>query len=196
MQRRTWLKLTATWLATAATHPALAKPPVTFRDVEPHFTREAKRLRVADASLITHTDALLLLGALESQGWKSDSKATILAATLPEGHVLVQKLRTPKGRSFATQVAAVPLGFDRLDHLSRLPDGRQLLDRLIDGPDGYKLIEYLAQAEGGRAAGVELSAAPGGAKFNEPTGRIYTLKQLRERLSQPTTPSSGKTKRR
>ncbi len=196
MQRRTWLKVTATWLASAATHSAWSKPPVNFRELEPIFTREAKRLRLTDTSLITQTDALLLLGALESQGWKSDSKATILAATLPEGHVLVQKLRTTKGRSFASQVATVPLGFDRLDHLSRLPDGRQLLDRLIDGPDGYKLIEYLAQAEGGRAAGVELSAAPGGAKFNEPTGKIYTLQQLRERLSQPETPAPNKTKRR
>ncbi|MBL8829040.1 MAG: hypothetical protein JNM18_18810 [Planctomycetaceae bacterium] len=195
MQRRTWFQLTGSWLAMSALSTAWAKPPVSFREVESHFTREAKRLRLGETSLITHTDALLLLGALESHGWKSDRKAAILAATLPDAHVLVQKLRTPKGQSLATQVSAVPGGFDRLDHLSRLPDGRQLLDRLIDGPDGYKLIEYLAQAEGGRAAGVELSAAPGGAKFNEPTGKIYTLKQLREQLVSPP-PAPSKSKRR
>jgi hypothetical protein len=101
-----------------------------------------------------------------------------------DGEFLVTQLRTRAGAKFARQIARLPGGYDRLEKLSRLPNGHQTIRDLIKGPDGYKLIQYMTTAPGGAELGRMLSKAPKGRRFNRPTGRIYTVEMLLERLGQ------------
>ena len=134
--------------------------------------------------LISQSDWDVLAKGLDRLGWRPSDAAQIRAALLPEKSFLIQKARTQEGRDFMRQVARSPQGYDRLDHLSRIPNGEPTISRLIDGPDGYKMLEYMATAPGGRELGNYLSADENGARFNEPSGRIYTAEALLQRLQQ------------
>lgn len=166
----------------------LAKEPAKKLDLAKEVDTFARSLRIDATTLLTQSDVRKMLAHLETSGWKPRDAASIVGAALPDRHLMVQKLRSPRGRAFAARVAALPMGFDRVEHLSRLSDGGQLLDRLIDGPDGEKLIDYLVNADGGRELGTMLSGVPGGVDFNKPTGHIYTLKQLVDRLERDEPP--------
>ena len=184
MPRRTFLGTCAAVALAIRAQFAEGKESVSFGELAKVIGAEAKKRRLTDVAVISQSDAKAILAALESAGWKPKDGATIISATLPDSHLLVQKLRTQNGRVLATKLANMPGGFDRLDHLSRLPDSRQLLERIVDGPDGFLLIDYMLNDPNGSAVGAELSQAPGGTGFNQPTGRLYTLKQLRDRLEQ------------
>lgn len=192
----TLITLTVSLLAiTTLTGAAPPATKVDFSGVEKIVERECRALKIADRyALISQSEVQPILAILEKSLWKVPDAERIVADTLPASHMLVQKLRTPRARSFATAVARLPHGFDRLDHVSRLSDGSTIIDRLIDTPDGYKLIDYMATAPGGEELGGMLSAAPGGKNFNQPTGRIYTQKDLLERLEKSFTGASSAAK--
>jgi hypothetical protein len=77
-----------------------------------------------------------------------------------------------------------PNGYDRIDRLSRLPLGQQTVRDLIRGPGGEKMVAYMTTASGGKELGKMLSNDPQGKQFNAPTGRIYTVAMLLDRMKQ------------
>lgn len=81
-------------------------------------------------------------------------------------------------------VSGLPLAYDRLDRLARLPLGKQTIHDMIHKAGGAELVKYLTTAKGGKELGKMLARAPKpkGHDFNKPTGRIYTVDQLLDRL--------------
>ena len=127
--------------------------------------------------LITQKEVEPLLEQLEKQGLPLDIKQ-LLAKVPAKGEFLVRLLSTPKGRRFMRRIATYPNGYDRLDRLSRLPRGHQTVRTLVGDPQGEKMIEYMTTSKGGKELGKMLSKDPGGANFNAPTGRLYTVTLL------------------
>jgi len=128
--------------------------------------------------LLSQSQAAAVLAQLKSNGWEVTQSRELLARVPSDEEFLVRELRTPKGLVMMRQIAGMKDGFDRIDRLSRIPNGPQLIAQLIEGPDGYKLIAYLTETRGGKELGQMLDRTPGDGNFNEPTGRIYTEKQL------------------
>lgn len=119
---------------------------------------------------------------IERAGWdisKKDRQA-LLGRVLPDNSFLAKQLSTKAGKKFAAQIYNYPMGFDRLDRLSRMPQGKDTVSRLIRGPGGYKMIQYMTTTPGGKNMGRMLSGSSKskGGNFNKPTGRIYTVKML------------------
>lgn len=146
--------------------------------VERHFQLDENRM----SDLVAQSEVEPVFKLLAMLGWEVADDKVILAQVLPDNDFLIRQSKTRAGQQFMQQIRAYPLGFDCLDHLARIPRGRQVVLDLIRGPDGYKMIEYLVTTGGGENMAAMLSSVPGGKKFNEPTGRIYTPQQLLERL--------------
>lgn len=134
--------------------------------------------------LINREQVEPLLDNLQEFGLPLPDKKEILADVMAKADYLVRQLSTPAGIKFMRQIARFPNAFDRVDRLSHLPRGQQTVEDLIRGPDGYKMIEYMTTAAGGKELGRMLSNSPNGRNFNKPTGRIYTVDILLERLEQ------------
>ena len=134
--------------------------------------------------IITRSEVKPIFQRLAKMGHRvaAPNAKKILEQVLADDAFLVRELRTPKGRKFMARIADYPLAYDRLDRLARLPRGRRIAGDLIHGPGGYKMIEYLTTARGGAELGKMLSKSPKGARFNKPTGRIYTVDMLLSRL--------------
>ncbi len=134
--------------------------------------------------LITREAAGPLLGQLRQKGLPLSDSEQILESMPAKDGFLARQLGTPNGRSFMRQISRYPDAYDRLDRLSRLPRGEQTVRDLVRGPDGYKMLQYMTTTPGGREMGKMLSNAPGAGDFNAPTGRIYTVDDLLDRLEQ------------
>lgn len=132
--------------------------------------------------ILSRGDVEPIFKRLEKLGWKVHDHKQLVEQVLPDDAFVVRQVRTAAGRKFMRQVARIPHGYDRLDHLSRLSDANTLIPRLVNGVDGYKMIEYLVEAPGGETMGRMLSNVPNGQNFNRPTGRIYTEKEFIARL--------------
>jgi len=142
------------------------------------------------ADIISRGQVEPVFRQLAGLGWQVADWREILEAVPADGDFLVKQLRTPGGRKFMRGIAKYPDAYDRLDRLGRLPYGKNTIRALIRGPGGYKLIEYMTTASGGRELGRQLSNAPKGKNFNDPTGRIYTAKLLLARLKESYTAAS------
>ncbi|MEX0724956.1 MAG: hypothetical protein WEB58_02440 [Planctomycetaceae bacterium] len=137
--------------------------------------------------IIARDDVAPLWDQFAEMGWTVDAKVRkeFDEHLLPKNDFLVKQLRATKSsRLFMRQIAGLPEGYDRIDHLRRLPYGERRVKELIRGPDGYKLIEYMTTSPGGKNLGKQLSQAPGGKGFNKGTGTIYTEKMLLESLQE------------
>jgi hypothetical protein len=139
-----------------------------------------KNYRAGD--IISRSQVEAVLKQLAELGWRVAGRTAIVDAALPDNDMLVRELRAPSGRRFARRVAKIPEGYSRLDRLSRLPRGTQNVRNLIRGPDGHLMIEYMATTPYGANMGTLLAKAPRGKGFNKPTGRIYTVDMLLDRL--------------
>lgn len=186
-----WLTCAMTaGLLLAAAAPAGAEPDAsgplpdweTLHEVVVQTLAESPDYRNGD--LLARGDVSRVCDALRRAGWEPSLRTALLNDALPDSHMLVQQLRTPEGRRLMRHVAAIPRGYDRLERLVRLPEGRKTLAGLIRGPDGHKFLAYLAQSPQGENLGRTLSRLPAGADFNKPTGRIYTQRDLLQRLHQ------------
>ena len=81
------------------------------------------------------------------------------------------------------QIGSNPDTYDRLERISRLPRGRLTVSELIQRPGkGSDVINYLADNPKGIQASKQMSRKVTGTKFDKPTGRIYTVKMLLDRL--------------
>lgn len=134
--------------------------------------------------IITRSQVEPLLKRTELFGWLGAERETILAQFPLDGDFLVTQLRTPAGRELLKKIEAYPDGIDRLDRWSRMNHGHKTVQSLIRLPVAEKLIEFMATKPGGTTLGNHEAKAPGGAHFNQPTGRIYTVEMLLARLKQ------------
>ena len=134
--------------------------------------------------IITVAQVKPVFARIERAGWKISGKdrKALLDRVLGDKSFLAKQLSTKGGKKFAAQIYNYPLGFDQLDRLGRKPQGKDTVSRLIRGPDGYKMIQYMTTTPGGKNMGRMLSNSPKGGNFNNPTGRIYTVKMLLDEL--------------
>jgi hypothetical protein len=151
-----------------------------IRDAVLRYFRDQHDYRAGD--LVTKEQVEPLLRQLQRMGLPLPDAKQILEKVPAKDEFLAEQFATPNGQSFMRQISGYKDGYDRVDRLSRLPYGRQTVIDLIRGPDGYKMIEYMTTSPGGQALGGQLSDAPLGKDFNEPTGRIYTAEKLLPRL--------------
>ena len=156
-----------------------------FEEIQQTVTKELGALaNYKSGDLLTDRSVTPIFKKLESLGWVVAERKEIEKLLLPEGDWIARQFRTANGRKFMREVARNPSGFDRIDRLRRMPRGEQQLADLIRQPEGYKMIEYMVTTPGGKNLGKSLSKGVNGGKFNEPTGRLYTEKQLLDRLKQ------------
>jgi hypothetical protein len=135
--------------------------------------------------LLTSEWVAKALDAVEKKpGWKIEDADAIAGKFLSDGDYLVRQLRTRKGTAFMRHFSGTPQAFDRIDRLRGLPRGNGRIPELINDPGGYTMILYMATTEGGRNMGLYLGSVKGGKNFNKPTGRLYTEKQLLDRLQE------------
>lgn len=175
--------------AAPADDPSDGKPIPSFAEVRrtvlEYYEDEERDYKPGD--LITQTEVAPLLALLKERGLPLTDGKKILEKVPAKGEFLVDQLSTKNGRKFMRRISKYPDAYDRLDRLSRLPHGKQTVRDLIRGPGGEKMIEYMTTTEGGKELGKQLSNAPDGKNFNQPTGRIYTVALLLDRLEQSRT---------
>lgn len=154
-----------------------------FKEIEKAVAKQlaaAKDYKTGD--LLTDASVSPVFKSLEELGWPVKEKKEIERLFLAENDWLVKQFRSKKGQAFMRNVAKNPDGFDRLDRLRRMPGGERQVADLIQSPDGFKMIEYMSTTQGGKNLGKQLSKGKRGENFNEPTGRLYTERQLIDRL--------------
>ena len=162
--------------------PALPKIELVKEVIKRHFASDPD---YQTGDLISRSQVEEALDQLKRRGWIVRDRASIVSDVLTDRNLLVEKLRSKKGRKFMRRAAKKPDAFDRLDRLARLKDGPRILNQLIDGPDGDKFTEYLVSAGGGGTEFAKLAGRPTQSKsFKKPTGRIYTEKQFFDRLKE------------
>lgn len=132
--------------------------------------------------LISRGDVEKALKAVDKLGWEVDDAKDILEDTLADNDYLVQQLRTKRGTTFMRKLSGTPETYDRLDRLRKLPYGERRVREFIANPGGHTMILYMATTPGGKNLGKYLSKTNEGKNFNKETGRIYTEKDLVERL--------------
>jgi hypothetical protein len=134
--------------------------------------------------IIARSEVRPVFDQLRLMGWPVLDEKVILKQVPGDTDFVLQKLRTPRGRSFMRKVARYPQAYDRLYRMATLPHGRQTVDRLIRSKGGDQFIAYLTESRGGKNLGKMLQSTPRGAKFNRPTGKIFTADALITRLKQ------------
>jgi hypothetical protein len=163
-------------MAADATRPTAAQLVAAAQE---HF---AKVPDFRPGDLLDRREATALVQEFRARGWQLP-KADALVEKVPSADdFMAQVFRTAAGKKFMRQIAAMPRGYDRVDRLARLPHGQQTIRDLIRGPDGYKMIDYMTGSSGGQQLGKMVSNAPKGARFNDPTGRIYTAEAFLDAL--------------
>ena len=133
--------------------------------------------------IITRSQVQPLFAQLQRLGWTVSDRNEILGQVPGDSDFLVRQLRTRRGRTFMRQIGSNPDTYDRLERISRLPRGRLTVSELIQRPGkGSDVINYLADNPKGIQASKQMSRKVTGTKFDKPTGRIYTVKMLLDRL--------------
>jgi hypothetical protein len=165
---------------------AVAAPPQKLpplKDVMAYVDRHfANTTHYKPGDIISTSNVTSLFDGLELIGWKVPDQKQLLERVPSDKDYVVQQLRTEQGRKFMQQICNLPLGYDRLFHLSGIPRGHQQVHDLIRLKDGYKMIEYMTTTQMGKNLGTQLSHTPNGADFNKATGQIYTAEALKIEL--------------
>ena len=133
--------------------------------------------------VISRGQATHVMSQLMAKGWKIDNAKEVLERTLPDNDFLIRQLSDEAGKVFLKKIGDVEGSLDRLDRLARMPQGENNVNDLIRKvPNGYEWITSMSNTAHGRRMAERLEAAQGGQDFNEPTGRIYTVKALSSAL--------------
>ncbi|MCE9553194.1 MAG: hypothetical protein K8T91_07420 [Planctomycetes bacterium] len=135
------------------------------------------------SDMISRKQVEPVLTKLAVMGWKVPDQEKLLAKVPADSSWLVTNLRTPNGKKFMRKIAGYPQGYDRTDRLTALSDGRRIVSALIQGPGGEEMIAFLTTSRTGKNTSKELTLVPGGADFNKPTGKLYTVDALLAELS-------------
>lgn len=132
--------------------------------------------------ILSRGDVKSIFAALAKIGWEVADAMTITASLLDDGDYLVKQLRSRKGVPFMQKLSGSRGTYDRLDQLRRLKYGNRRIREFINAPGGHTMILYMTKTKGGKNLNRQLSRVPGGRGFGKPTRRIYTEKQLLDRL--------------
>jgi hypothetical protein len=190
VSRRIWLAANVLFAVEMATNSRADEPKLPpfeeiEKTVEGYFQENRERREEDILSRSQVTDVLL---QLEQLGWPVPDAKELISDVLDDQHVLVQTLRTPAGRRFLAKVAKRDLIYDRLDRISEVSGGPQLIRDLVKLPDGEKyakprsgggvpdLLDLLPKNASGKTRRVK--------NYDEPTGHIYTTKDLLDRLAE------------
>jgi hypothetical protein len=119
---------------------------------------------------------------LKRLGWVVADRNKILDSVPNDNDFIVQQLRKPGEEKFMRKISRNPESYDRLEKISRLDNGKQAVRDIMRGSGGDEIIEYLTTAAGSKRMRRSLTKEPHGAKFFEPTSRIYTVAMLLNRL--------------
>ncbi len=153
------------------------------RELADYF-RQKKGYEPGD--LITRKDVEAVLKRLASRGYQPRDAKQIIEASLSESDFLVQLLGGTRGRKFMRKVKKESLIYDRLDRIAQVPQGKRTLSDLIKLPDAHRyapvrpargiptLLDLLPKRRSSRTRSIK--------DYDKPTGKIYTAKQLQERL--------------
>jgi hypothetical protein len=132
--------------------------------------------------LVTASKVERILAKLEQNHWKVADGRQIVKQVLPDSDWMAVRLSAPDAQQFMHDVAKLPGGYDRVDRLRHMPNGEIHIGDFIDTPDGSAMIEYMTTTQEGKNLGNFLSQDPDGHNFNKRTGRIYTERELLDRL--------------
>jgi hypothetical protein len=201
MPRRKFLALgIALFSATAFAAPPVKRGVADWKQVaqtvDAYFAKTRGRQPM---DIITRNEVSPLFDQLAKQGWQVAERKEILDRVPADNEFMVKQLRSQKGRAFMRQISQYPGGYDSLDRLSKLPQGKNTVEALIKGPDGFKMLQYMDTTQGGLNLEKQLAHTPKGKDFTKPTGRIYTVGELKWALrnayagaTQPATSNSGR----
>jgi hypothetical protein len=134
--------------------------------------------------MITRSLSEPVFKKLAAAGWTVPDQAKILPRLPADSDFVVQQLSSTAGKEFMRSISSYADGYDRLDKLSKLPDGKSSIRTLVKGPGGYKLLQLMTSETGRPQIADLLSHSPKGRTFDEPTGKLYTVDALLERLEQ------------
>lgn len=161
------------------------RPPIrNFEDVKAivaaHF-RSVPKFQKGD--LISRSAAQQLFQRLKQFGWQVQDEKEILSLTLEDNDFLIKTFKSSKGRSFLKTISGYPEGIDRVDRLSRMPNGKKNVYDLVHKiPNGSDWIKSLTSQSNGQKVSSRLAETPHGKGFDKPTGRLYFIDDLVERL--------------
>ena len=153
--------------------------------IQTHFA-ETRGWQPGD--LISRADVKPIFNQLQQLGWTVSDKDKILSEMLGSSDFLVRTLRSRRGARFMQQVSGYKLIYDRLDRISAEPGGQRMIQDLIKLPDGAKyakqnpgrgipgMTEFLPKKRSGKSRKLT--------DYRRPTDKIYTQKQLIQRLQQ------------
>lgn len=134
--------------------------------------------------MIVESNVMPIFDQFRQMGWNVTERRRIQRELIKDSDFIARKLRTKSGKKFMRDITKYPDAYDRLYRIAALSKGRAIVSDLIAEPAGHEMIEYLTTSKGGKNMGKMLARAPKGAKFNKPTGRIFTEKQLLARLQE------------
>lgn len=152
---------------------------------EKHFGKQRDR---QPRDIISRSDVSGVLLEIEKTGWQVPDQNSLLDQVLGDQHVLVATLRSPKGRRFMSQISGRTGMYDRLDRVSEAAGGAQLIRDIVKLPDGEKYAK--PKSGGGVPDLVDLLPKNASGKtrripdYDKPTGRLYTVDDLLNRLNQ------------
>lgn len=154
-----------------------------FKEIEKAVVKTlTKHGKYYENDLIAQSQAAKCFAAVKAIGWDVPDSKKIVREFLADGDYLVKVLSTRKGHEFMRQMSKYPMGYDRLDRLRYVVKGKEAIHQLIHSKDGYIMIEYMTTTQEGKNMGKLVSNARNGKDFNKATGRLYTGKQLIEKL--------------
>ncbi|MCA9099573.1 MAG: hypothetical protein KDA63_00380 [Planctomycetales bacterium] len=173
-----------TSLLVLATSGPAKRPLPSFAEVEQIVAAHFSKAELEGDTVISKGQVKPMFYALAKAGWRVEDAEEIYKLVPDDDSFLVQQMRSTDGVSFARDVAQFPGAWDTIDRLAAMPFGHNTIRALVRGPDGYKMIEYITTTPGGANMAAMLSQAPTGRDFMAPTGKIYTVSMLMERLKQ------------
>lgn len=174
---------TGSWFTTTATS---APKQITKADFQKVVAGFAAKASIGPDELMTQSDVIPLVAALERAGMEFDRKE-FLGRVIEDQSALVRLIRSPRGRKFIGQTAGNQLMFDRLDRLSTEPGGERMLRDLMKLPDAARyakldtgrgvpdMIDFLPKQRSSRTRRVK--------DYKKPTGKLYTLRHAVDYLA-------------
>ena len=180
-----YLAVAATAIGTVGAESESPFPPFSrvTATVQRHF---AKTQGWQAGHLISRGDVKPIFAQLKQLGWTASDQDEILAEMLGSNDFLVRTFRSRRGARFMQQVSGYKTIYDRLDRLAAESGGQRMIQGLIKLPDGAKyakrnpgrgipsMMEFLPKRRSGKSRKV--------ADYGRPTDKIYTQKQLLQRL--------------
>lgn len=184
------LTLTVLSLALFAAPPAAGDEQLpSFGRVESAVAKRFESQRgYRDGDLISLSQVKPVFKDLRALGWKVADQDEILGDVLSDGHYLVRQLRSKDGQKFMRRISGQPLAYDQLDRLSEMPGGELMIQDFLRFPnadltftkkDSPKLSSFARLTPKDKRQGVSKPK-----DFKKPTGRIYTVELLIDRLKQ------------